>query len=79
MAFCLAIVSTCLGAMWQLADRMEKQTTMILKDVQDARAVADSAARAKSEFLGNVSHYIRTPLNGMIGWCFRLCWRFTFR
>ncbi|MBI3367375.1 MAG: PAS domain S-box protein [Burkholderiales bacterium] len=38
-----------------------------LQDAERARELAESANRAKSEFLSRMSHELRTPLNAMLG------------
>lgn len=43
------------------------QQVRIEKDLRDARLQAETSLKAKNEFLGRLSHEVRTPLNAVIG------------
>jgi CheY-like chemotaxis protein/nitrogen-specific signal transduction histidine kinase len=46
---------------------LERQLAELRTALAEAREQAEAASRARSEFLSNVSHEVRTPMNGVIG------------
>lgn len=53
-----------------ISDRkqFESERSQLLAQEQSARQQAEAANRAKDEFLSNLSHELRNPLNIMLGW-----------
>lgn len=68
-------LSTCLGAFFHKLRRNDTlryeqsiaELTQAAEQIGSAKRAADSANKAKSDFLTRVSHELRTPLNGVIG------------
>ncbi|MGZ0163685.1 MAG: response regulator [Planctomycetales bacterium] len=46
---------------------MARRIETLVRDLQAAADIAQSASQAKSNFLANISHELRTPLNEIIG------------
>src|SRR5262249_27547884 len=53
-----------------ITDRKQSETERmrLLNEAQAARETAEAANRAKDEFIAQITHNLRSPLNAILGW-----------
>lgn len=65
--FLLSIIGTLSFLAFNILRPQRLKLIEALEDMDERRSEAESALKAKANFLANISHEIRTPLNGIIG------------
>ena len=64
---CGLCLTAYLFALWSGHQRALERANTGRREAVDARAEAERAARAKSDFLATMSHEVRTPMNAVLG------------
>jgi len=63
MGGCLLVLLALLFVFWRYLEMSRAQ----MRELDEARRMAEEASKSKSEFLSNMSHDIRTPMNAIVG------------